>query len=333
MKNTRGISPDHAMKLTQKIFKQHGTEALETARKAVREEKIESKQAREALNYFMTKCWRDLARPSLLAIACQAVGGNPDLTTPIAVSLTLMSGAMDIHDDIIDQSEEKYGRQTVYGKYGRDIALLVGDALLLKGLTMLNQAADKEISNEKMQTIMNIIKSMFFELGDAEALELEFRGSLNVSPKVYLRVVRKKAADVEAHTHISAILGGASQEQIQALRQYGRLLGMLILLRDDWIDILDVDESRRRIKKESLPLPILYGLQHPEIKHPLKNILLKENITKKNAESVLKLIQKTDIPRKYRKLMSELVEEAITAIRKQKIKSQELEIIAKAGIP
>jgi len=332
MKEKTTISPQQAMNQVQQIFKRRGKKALEMARKEIQAEKIECKEAHEALNYFITQYWKDLARPSLMSLVCEAVGGNPELTTPVAVPMILISGALDIHDDIIDQSKSKDRRPTVYGKYGKDIALLVGDALLLKGLTLLNKAEGKDIPTEKMRIIIDIIKNMFFELGDAEALELQFRGNLGVLPEEYLRVVRKKAADVEAHTRISAMLGEASPRQIEALGEYGRLLGMLILLRDDWIDILDIEERSNRIKKESLPLPLLYGLQHSKIKDELREILAKKDVTRKNCEHILEMIQRTNIPEKYNKLMRGLAEAGILKLREQRVKSTDLEYLIKATL-
>jgi len=238
-------------KLTRQLMKlleERGRKALEQARKTVLEEKIESKQVKEALEYFMNEYWHDTTRPALLSLVCEAVGGNPDKTTPIAVSLILISGAIDIHDDIIDQSETKDGRPTVYGKFGKDVALLIGDALLIKGYTILYQAAKKVVPAEKIATIVEIIKNTFFELGDAEALELQFRRRTDVTPEEYLRVVKKKAADVEAYTRISAIVGGGSDEEIEAMGEYGRVLGMLAILRDDMIDMLDPTQKKSYIE-------------------------------------------------------------------------------------
>lgn len=144
----------------QKLFEDRGMKALELARKAILEEKIESKEVKNALQFFM-KRWHDIARPGLLSIVCQSIGGNPEDTTDVAIPLILIAGATDVHDDIIDESKTKYGQPTVYGKFGKNIAILTGDALFFKGLCMLNKFCARHPS------IINIVKNMFFELGDA----------------------------------------------------------------------------------------------------------------------------------------------------------------------
>lgn len=310
------ISPEEAMKQLQKIFKKRGIKALEMARKEILKEKIECKEAREALRYFMTEYWKDLARPTLLSLACEAIGGDPELTTPIAVPMILISGAIDIHDDIIDQSKVKNRHPTVYGKFEKDIALLVGDALLFEGLTLLHEAVEKGVPAEKITVIIGIIRRTFFELGDAEALELHFRGRRDITPEEYVHVVRKKAADVEAHTRISAVLGGGSNGEIEALSEYGRLLGMLIILRDDLMDLIDLKEISQRIKRESLPLPILYALQDPKIKPILNSVLSKEMITKKDAERILELIHKAGGIKYLERFMQELANRAYLILDK-----------------
>ena len=311
----KASSQEEMMEQVQKIFEERGRKALEMARKTVLEEKIECKEAREALKYFITEYWHDVARPALLSLCCEAVGGDPEVTIPIAIPLSLISGGIDIHDDIIDQSKIKDSRPTVLGKFGKDIALLVGDALIFKGLTLLHEAVEKGVPAEKIQVISSIIKRMFFELGEAEALELQFRGRTDVTPKEYLHVVRKKAADVEAHTRISAILGGGSKEEIEVLGEYGRLLGMIIILRDDWIDMVDFEEIAHRIKRECLPLPLLYALQSPKTKSKLSSILLKKTITRRGAKIILEATDEAGGLRHVEQLMEKFARNARSFVK------------------
>jgi len=309
-----------------KFLEERGKKALEMARKTVLEEKIESKEVHEALKYFMNEFWHDVTRPALLSLVCEAVGGDPDITTPIAIPITLISGATGIHDDIIDQSKTKGPRPTVLGKFGQDMALLVGDALLFKGFNMLYKAVEKGVTAEKIVAISDIIKRAFFELGDAEALALRFRGRTDVTPEDYLCVVRKKAADIEAYTRISAILGDGSEEEIEALGEYGRLLGMLGILRADMIDMLDLEETIHRIKKEHLSLVIVYALQNPEMNSILRS-LLKKTITLKDAEKLSTFVDKAGGYIRMEEGMNKLAEEAYIKIEKIKYNRKHLKLL------
>lgn len=274
----------------QNFLYAHGKKSLELSRKTVFDEKIESKQVKEAMHYFINEYWNDVTRPALLSLVCESVGGEPDLTIPVGVSMTLIAGGIDIHDDIIDESKRKESKLTVYGKYGKKIALLIGDAFMLKGFTMLYGAIDKGISPEQIATMSKIINQTFYELGDAEALELNFRNREDVTPEEYLHVIRKKAADVEAYARIGAILGGGSQEEIDALGEYGRILGMLVILRDEMIDMLDPKETIHRIKNEHLSMAIIYGLQNPKMKSLISDSL-KQTRNMQNAEKLSMLVE------------------------------------------
>ncbi|UCE15499.1 MAG: polyprenyl synthetase family protein, partial [Candidatus Bathyarchaeota archaeon] len=239
---------------------------------------------------------------------------------------------IDIHDDIIDQSKTKDSRPTVLGKCGKDIALLAGDALLFKGLTLLHEAVEKGIPAEKLSLIISILKNMFFELGDAEALELHFRGRLDVTPEEYLHVVRKKAADVESYTRISAILGGGTKEEIDTLGKYGRILGMMAILRDDLTDMLDYEEAVHRITKECLPLPMLFTLQNSKVKAEMEAILQKKTIKMKDAETILEISDKTGGLEHFQKFMEELRGDAYSHVSNLRYNKNNLELLIDAMI-
>ena len=325
--------PEVAMKKIQRIFNKRGSKALKMARKAILEEKLESKKAQQALNYFITEYWHDVARPSLMALACEAVGGNSELTLPIAIPMILISGAIDIHDDIIDQSKSKDGRPTVYGKFGKEIALLVGDALLFKGLALMNQAKIEGIPTAKMLQISDVTKTMFFELGDAEALELEVRGKLDVNPEDYIHLVEMKAADVEAHTRISAILANASRTETAALSEYGRLLGTMIILRDDLIDLMVPQECRSRIKRECLPLPLLYGLQDPASGPKLRTKLQSKSISNKDTQEIMELVHNSKAIKRFEKDMEALATKAELKLKTLRGNTEILLLLIEAMLP
>jgi len=320
-------------KRAQKLLEERGRRALEMGRKEILEEEIECKEVSEALSYFMTEYWRDLDRPTLLSLCCEAVGGDPDATTPVAVPLSLISGGIDIHDDIIDQSKIKDGRPTVYGKFGKEIALLVGDSLLFKGFALLYDLARKGVPTETVSFILNVVKEMFFELGDAEALELRFRGRVDVTPEKYLDVVRKKAADAEALVRVSAFLGGGSEEELEKIGVYGRLLGMILILRDDMLDTTDFAETLHRIKNECLPLPILYALQDTERSPRLVSIICKRPLTKRDMEEIQEITAESLGLKRTQKIVNDYAGKASSAIQEIDKKGNLKAFVVAACIP
>ncbi len=294
----------------QKMLEERGRKPLEMARKAILEEEIESKEVKEALHYFITEYWHDLARPTLMSICCEAVGGDPNATVPFAIPLSLISGALDIQDDIIDQSKTKHGRPTVYGKYGKEIAILAADALLFKGFTLLHEAYTR-IPKEKALKIMKTIKDMFYELGNAEALELNLRGRIDITPEEYLDIVRKKAADVEAHTLIGGIIGNATTDEEKKLARYGRLLGMTIILYSDWVDMITFKEAIHRLCKEHLPLPLIYAFQNTCFRKILTPILKKNKIVEEEYKRIFKEALRAQGFEKFKEKVGNLIRNAI----------------------
>ena len=269
-KSVKTDSREKLMGKVLEIFRERSTKPLDLARKEILEMNIESQKAREALKYY-TKNWDDITHPGILSIACEAVGGNPVDAIPIQVVMLLLAAAIDIHDDIIDQSKIKNGKPTIFGKFGKDMALLVGDALLMKSFTLLYKCEEK-FPQKTVSALFDTIENTLFEMGNAHLLEINFKGRLDVIPDEYLKVIEKKAANVEAQTRIGAIIGRSTKNEIEALGKYGRILGILITLREEFIDVFEPEELHNRMKNECLPLPILYAFQNPRVK---KKILKK----------------------------------------------------------
>lgn len=322
----RETGTEDVVKQIQKIFQERGSMALETARKEVLNETIDSIEAGNALAYFMTQYLQDVTRPAFMSLVCEAVGGDPTATTAIAVPLILINSAIDIHDDIIDQSKTKMGRPTVLGKFGKAIALLVGDALLFKGFELLNKVG-RGIPAQKADAIMSIVKDMFFELGDSEALELQFRGRLDVTPEEYLNVVKKRASNVEVHARISAIICGCPKREVEALGKFGRTLGMLFIMRDDYIDALDPNELRHRIRYESIPLPLIYALQDPKAQKEIIKVLAKTKMTRRDIDILIETTLDSGGFEEVKKMMQNLVKEGQGYLNKIKGQWRTLHVI------
>jgi geranylgeranyl pyrophosphate synthase len=241
-----------------------------------------------------------------------------------------VSGGLDIHDDIIDRSKVKNGRPTVLGRFGRDVALLVGDALIFKGLTLLSQLSS--LGQEEISAISKVLRSMFFELGDAEALELKLRNRIDVDPKEYLNVLEKKAADVEAHTRIAAIVGNATDEEIEILGNYGRKLGKLIIVGDDIADAADPEELLHRIRFEHLPLPVFVALKDQALKPQITSILARQNLGELDAQQIFELAFDGGAFSAVEELMADLAEEALADLPILKHCRTELELLVNSTL-
>jgi heptaprenyl diphosphate synthase len=266
--------PNHgkSVERLQILLKEYGSEAVQQAKKSILDELFNDEVVSNALRYFMCDYWKDYTTPTLLSLSHGAVRGDSKSLANVASALILINGAIDIHDDIIDCSKQKDSRPTVFGKFGKEIALLVGDALFVKGLLTLTEVC-RTLDAEKCGKIMSLLKQGLFELGEGEAMELKCRGTADVKPRDYLMVMKKKAADVEALMRLGAVLGNARKSEIEALGKYGRILGLISILRDDIIDMTLQEELRHRLKHECLPLPLLYAMQDSSARFELLKLI------------------------------------------------------------
>lgn len=280
----------------QRMMEERGARPLDMARKEILRGDTKSVEVQEALDYLVTERWQQMVHmlsPTVISLACEAVGGKQEKTIPIAASLILMAMGIRIHDDIIDKSKTKGAYTTIFGKFGTEIALAAGRIPIMKGFTLLYEASGKTIPTEKIIRISNIIIKSFFEFGSAEALELNLRGNLDIAPQKYMHIIAMKASITEAEAQIGGVIGGGTQGHIEALGKYGRILGTILTIRDEFIDMFEIDELHHRMVNECLPLPILYALRNPKAKKKLIPILKKEKIAKKDREVLVNTVFET----------------------------------------
>jgi geranylgeranyl pyrophosphate synthase len=204
--------------------------------------------------------WKDIQRPALTSFSCEAVGGQPSMADDGSLMITLAAAGMGIHDDIIDKSENKHFRETILGRYGLDNALLVGDLLIIKGLSHSRKFFGKKCSLKKREAVLEAFQNFVFEIYEGELMDISCRKNLDTDLEYYCKIMWKLTADAEACARIGAILGGGSERAIQALAEFGRRLGFVIHLGEELRDAFNVEGGLpHRLEYESVPFPILYA--------------------------------------------------------------------------
>ena len=295
------------MEQVRTLIEERGRKALKMSKQAILNEQMDYKPLREALRYFMEETWSHVPHPALLSLTCEAVGGQPDATTQVGAALALLAGAADIHDDIIDQSTIKGSKPTVFGKFGRDIALLAGDTLLFKGLYAMHEAVES-LPEGKKQAVLKLTKQAFFGISSAEAQEAGFRGNPDLSAQEFLENIKRKAAVAEATAKIGATLGDANANEIERLGNYGKTLGILMTIRDQFIDLFEPDEIKERAERECLPLPILFVFRDEKDRKKIERLLKKgDKITKEDTDKIVDIVMTTKETRKLRRQMQRMI--------------------------
>ena len=167
----------------------------------------------------------------------------------------------------------------------------MSDILFFRGFTLLRKTLETQVSVETVIKTLETINEIWFEQSEGEILEVESRGKTNVKTEQSLEKIRMRASELEACTRIGGILGGGTRDEIEALGAYGRLLGMMAILRNELIDMLEFQVLKRRIKQESLPLPLVHALQREKEEKQIQLISLvsKPKLIKEDLYAISKL--------------------------------------------
>jgi geranylgeranyl pyrophosphate synthase len=305
-----------------KDFQRRSRECQEYVRSSFLSEEIRHKGLRRALEHYFSY-WNDFTHPGLFSVAFEAAGGKPENLVEPQAAMAMIAAAFDIHDDIIDDSKRKHDHVTVFGKFGQDISILLGDAFLTKGLTLLSTSAS-EYAGGREKEVFSTVKERLFEVGNAHAQELEMKRRFDVLPSEYLRVLEMKAASIEADMHIASLMARGSEKETATLKDYGRIIGFLGTLREEFVDMFEVEELSRRVKSETLPVPLMFALENAEMKKKIIRMIKKGKITSEEINQLADLVLDMEPVTALKKKMERLRDRAILLARELDKKSETL---------
>jgi geranylgeranyl diphosphate synthase type I len=174
-------------------------------------------------------------RPSMLLMAAEAVGGDPKVVVPAAVSIELVHNFTLIHDDIMDNAETRRGRPAVHVKWDEAGAILAGDTLYSKAFEILTAS---EAKPEDMVASVAMLARTCAAICEGQWLDMEFERRDKVTEFEYLEMIEKKTGVLYgAAAWMGARLSGATAQQAEGLERFGRLVGMAFQIQDDVLDL------------------------------------------------------------------------------------------------
>ncbi len=306
------MKTDPIIERALKIIHKRGKTALEDARQEILHSKYDGGIISAALNYYANWVFPRVLPtfPAINSMMCELAGGDPEKTRPLAAAMFLITASGDIHDDIIDKSTHKLRRKTVFGKYGGSITLLAGDALLVYGTMLFRDRCDSIIP-EKSKTVTDLLNQSFFEIAKAEALETKLWKKARVTPKKHYETIQLKGGVAELQCRIGAIIGGAEEKTLASAADYGRLIGVLSTMNDEFVDMYDFYELQHRIKNELPPYPMICALQNDSLKKLILPIIEKPTLTRKDASYLSKIVMNSNEVQSVRDKFKSLTENEI----------------------
>ena len=177
-------------------------------------------------------------RPVLLLITVDAFGGNVDKAMPAALAVEVFHNFTLLHDDIMDNADMRRGKPSVFAKWGENVAILSGDAMLITAYKML-----AALEAERLPRVMHIFNDMALEVCEGQQYDMDFESMERVSVEDYILMIeRKTSALLSGSAMIGATLAGALDDDIKKLYRFATELGLAFQLQDDMLDSFG-DES------------------------------------------------------------------------------------------
>ena len=201
-------------------------------------------------------------RPALVALCAQAIGRPEEAHTTVAVIIEMVHLATLVHDDVMDEAEIRRGKLTFAANWGNDVAVLFGDCLFARALTLAASFPTPEICRA-VATATNTVCS-------GEILQTQHKGDFQFTREQYFKVLEMKTAELFALScDLSAFLSGATSEQRNALREFGLAFGTAYQVFDDCVDLFGTEAEAGKslgtdLAKGKLTLPVLMVWERAE---------------------------------------------------------------------
>ena len=211
------------------------------------------------ISHYIIEAGGKRLRPALVTLTGNMVGADKAMTRDMAAVIEFIHTATLLHDDVVDESALRRGRETANATFGNAASVLVGDFLYSRAFQMMVEVGSMRV--------MGVMAEATNVISEGEVLQLMNVRDPDTTEDAYLKVVRYKTAKLfEAACRVGAILGNANERDETALAAYGAHLGTAFQLIDDVLDYSgDIQETGKNVGDdlaEGKPtLPLIYAMR------------------------------------------------------------------------
>lgn len=171
-------------------------------------------------------------RPVLLMLSYGLFADDYERALPAAAAIEVFHNFTLLHDDIMDNALLRRGKPSVYAKWGKNVAILSGDAMMIEAYRLLGRT-----QTDNLSPILSVFSETALEVCEGQQYDMDFETKQKVSVVEYMRMIELKTSVLLAGAVvIGAMLGGASEEECKALRRFAIELGLAFQLQDDLLD-------------------------------------------------------------------------------------------------
>lgn len=212
----------------------------------------------EVLSYIKKRNGK-MMRPILVLLMAKLFSAPNTSTLHAALSLELLHTASLVHDDVVDESNQRRGQSSVNAMYDNKVSVLVGDYLLATSLK--HAAATGQVA------LVDLVSRLGQELSEGEIIQLVNINNRDFSEEIYFDVIRKKTAALfTASAEGGAISVKASEEDVKRAALFGEMIGIAFQIKDDIFDYFESEELGKPTGNDmlegKLTLPALYVLNN-----------------------------------------------------------------------
>ena len=230
-------------------------------------------------------------RPAVLLMAARLTGYQGERAILYAAVVEFIHTATLVHDDIIDDSELRRGRLAVHSRWGNDITVLLGDYLYIKSMALA-------LTYDTLD-IVRLLCDVTLRMIEGELYQLTKNGDADLTEEQHFDIIRRKTAYLFGGcAQIGGMLGKVSEEQAQALREYGFNLGVAFQLVDDLLDFTgDAGALGKPIgadlREGKMTLPLIHLLQQREEvgERIVRDIIASRSVSEAQWSELLRILK------------------------------------------
>jgi geranylgeranyl diphosphate synthase type II len=260
-------------------------------------------------------------RPLLTMLCAGATGGKPEQAAGCGAALEILHNFTLVHDDIMDRSPLRRGRQTVHMKWNEATAILSGDAMLGIAYQLL---INETRNNKACADILAAFTKGLIDVCEGQAMDLDFHNYAAVSMQQYLDMIHLKTARLlEIAAQIGALYSNAETRYVDALIDYARSLGIAFQIQDDIMDLKASQAEFGKVKGQDLlegKKSYLIVAASLKVKHPDDIALMQHYLESKGIHAAMipdyaALFERNDIYSDAYAMIGQYLDKARTALQ------------------
>lgn len=244
----------------------------------------------DKITHYIVKRKGKQIRPMFVFLTAHMNGTVSETTYRAGILIELLHTATLVHDDVVDDSNERRGFFSINALWKNKIAVLIGDFLLSKGLLLSTQHKDFRL--------LEITSDAVRLMSEGELMQIEKARKLDIKEDIYFEIIRRKTASLIATCcACGAASTGANEDTISHMYAFGEKIGIAFQIKDDLFDYENSSIIGKPtgidIKEQKMTLPLIHALQNTDssTRKKIINIVKNNNNDPKKVEEVVNFVK------------------------------------------